>query len=80
LPLCWWLQGEPTPHRTTRIFVARIPPSVAEPQFRMYFEKFGKLQDSYMPKDPTKLVHRGIGFVTFASVDSVEQFMSMKHW
>ena len=43
-------QGEPSPQRTTRIFVARIPPSVTEPQFRAYFEAFGKLQDAYMPK------------------------------
>lgn len=40
------LQGEPTPPRTTRIFVARIPPSVTEAQFRAYFEGFGKLQVS----------------------------------
>lgn len=38
------MQGEPTPPRTTRIFVARIPPSVTEAQFRAYFEGFGKLQ------------------------------------
>ena len=37
-------QGDPTPPRTTRIFVARIPPSVTETQFRSYFESFGKLQ------------------------------------
>lgn len=49
-------QGEPTPPRTTRIFVARIPPSVTEAQFRSYFEGFGKLQDAYMPKDHAKQV------------------------
>jgi RNA recognition motif-containing protein len=49
-------QGEPTPPRTTRIFVARIPPSVTEAQFRSYFEAFGKLQDAYMPKDHSKQV------------------------
>ncbi len=30
-------------------------------------------QDAYMPKDASKLGHRGIGFVTFASPDTVEQ-------
>jgi hypothetical protein len=50
------MQGEPTPPRTTRIFVARIPPSVTESQFRSYFEAFGKLQDAYMPKDHSKQV------------------------
>eukprot|EP00195_Chlamydomonas_chlamydogama_P005652 CAMPEP_0202899790 /NCGR_PEP_ID=MMETSP1392-20130828/8458_1 /ASSEMBLY_ACC=CAM_ASM_000868 /TAXON_ID=225041 /ORGANISM="Chlamydomonas chlamydogama, Strain SAG 11-48b" /LENGTH=546 /DNA_ID=CAMNT_0049586051 /DNA_START=310 /DNA_END=1950 /DNA_ORIENTATION=+ len=73
-------KGEPSPPRTTRIFVARIPPSVTEAQFRAYFEAFGKLQDAYMPKDHSKQGYRGIGFVTFASPDSVEKVMAVKHW
>ncbi|KXZ52444.1 hypothetical protein GPECTOR_9g488 [Gonium pectorale] len=73
-------KGEPSPPRTTRIFVARIPPSVTEVQFRQYFEAFGKLQDAYMPKDHSKQGYRGIGFVTFASPDSVEKVMAVKHW
>lgn len=73
-------KGEPTPPRTTRIFVARIPPSVTESQFRAYFENFGKLQDAYMPKDHSKQGYRGIGFVTFASPESVEKVMAVKHW
>ncbi len=44
------------PPRTTRIFVARIPPSVSEAQFKGYFEGFGKLQDAYMPRDHAKQV------------------------
>lgn len=75
------LQGaEPSPTRTTRIFVARIPASVTETQFRGYFEKYGRLQDAYMPKDHSKQAYRGIGFVTFASPDSVEKVMANKHW
>ncbi|EFJ48141.1 hypothetical protein VOLCADRAFT_43575, partial [Volvox carteri f. nagariensis] len=73
-------KGEPSPPRTTRIFVARIPPSVTESQFKQYFEGFGKLQDAYMPKDHSKQGYRGIGFVTFASPDSVEKVMAVKHW
>ncbi len=68
------------PPRTTRIFVARIHPSVTEVQFRSYFEAFGKLQDAYMPKDHAKQGYRGIGFVTYASPDSVEKIMASKHW
>ena len=37
------------------------------------------LQDAYMPKDASKQSHRGIGFVTFASSDSVEAVMSTPH-
>ena len=35
--------GGPAP-RTTRIFVARIPLSVSDVQFRQYFEQFGHVQ------------------------------------
>lgn len=61
------------PNRTTRIFVARISPHVSDDQFRSYFAQYGAVQDAYMPKDASKLGHRGIGFVTFASPDSVEK-------
>lgn len=67
------MQGDPSPPRTTRVFIARIPPSVTELQFRSYFEVFGKLQDAYMPRDHSKQGFRGIGFVTYASADSVEK-------
>ena len=33
-----------------------------------------------MPKDHSKTGYRGIGFVTFASPDSVEKVMASKHW
>lgn len=33
-----------------------------------------------MPKDHSKQGYRGIGFVTFASPDSVEKVMASKHW
>ena len=32
-----------------------------------------------MPKDASKQSHRGIGFVTFSSSDSVEAVMSTPH-
>ena len=35
--------GGPAP-RTTRIFVARIPPIVSDVEFRQYFEGFGQVQ------------------------------------
>lgn len=72
-------KGDAAPARTTRIFIARIPASVTEQQFRGYFERFGKVQDAYMPKDYAKQGYRGIGFVTFASADSVEKVVASKH-
>lgn len=72
-------EGKVGSARTTRIFVARIPSSVSDPQFRQYFEQFGICQDCYMPKDPSKQGHRGIGFVTYSSPESVELVMSQTH-
>jgi RNA-binding protein Musashi len=72
-------EGKVGSARTTRIFAARIPSSVTDLQFRGYFEQFGAVQDAYMPKDPSKQGHRGIGFVTYASVDSVERVMAQNH-
>jgi RNA-binding protein Musashi len=53
---------------------------VTDTQFRAYFEKYGKLQDAYMPRDHSRQMYRGIGFVTFASPESVEKVMACKHW
>ncbi|XP_074308778.1 uncharacterized protein LOC141643493 [Silene latifolia] len=65
--------------KITRIFVARIAPSVTESTFRSHFEKYGEITDLYMPKDPTTKGHRGIGFITFASSDSVDSLMKDTH-
>ncbi|WVZ11469.1 hypothetical protein V8G54_015999, partial [Vigna mungo] len=65
--------------KVTRIFVARIPQSVTEAAFRSHFEKYGDITDLYMPKDQGSKTHRGIGFITFASADSVENLMSETH-
>ncbi|XP_076933597.1 uncharacterized protein LOC143599562 isoform X2 [Bidens hawaiensis] len=65
--------------KITRIFVARIPLSVTEAAFRSHFEKYGEILDLYMPKDPSTKGHRGIGFITFANADSVDELMSETH-
>ncbi|PSS30749.1 Heterogeneous nuclear ribonucleoprotein like [Actinidia chinensis var. chinensis] len=65
--------------KVTRIFVARIPPSVTEAAFRSYFENYGDITDLYMPKDPSTKGHRGIGFITYASAESVDNLMDDTH-
>ncbi|KAK9827371.1 hypothetical protein WJX81_002984 [Elliptochloris bilobata] len=67
------------PQRSSRIFVARIPSTVTDEQFRQYFESFGAVQDAYMPKDPSKQAHRGIGFIAFTSPESVDVVMAVPH-
>lgn len=65
--------------KVTRIFVARITPSVTEAEFRSHFEKYGDITDLYMPKDPTTKGHRGIGFITFANAGAVDDLMGDTH-
>ncbi|KAK6128971.1 hypothetical protein DH2020_037278 [Rehmannia glutinosa] len=65
--------------KVTRIFVARIPPSVTEAAFRSHFEKYGDITDLYMPKDPSTKGHRGIGFITFANAEAVDDLMVETH-
>lgn len=67
------------PKKVTRIFVARIPPSVTESTFRSHFEKYGEISDLYMPKDYASKTHRGIGFITYESADSVDTLMVESH-
>ncbi|ERM99709.1 ELAV-like protein 1 isoform X2 [Amborella trichopoda] len=69
----------PSGRKSTRIFVARIPPSVTDETFHSYFAKYGLIKDSYMPKDPLSRQHRGIGFVTFENPESVDKLMSETH-
>lgn len=65
--------------KITRIFVARIPHSVTEEMFRSHFEMYGEITDLYMPKDQGSKGHRGIGFITFESADSVDTLMAETH-
>lgn len=67
------------PRKITRIFVARIPVKVPEEEFRKYFEKYGTITDIYMPKESGAKSHRGIGFITYESSDSVTKVMAESH-
>lgn len=69
----------PTSRKITRIFVARISPTVTDEIFRSYFEKYGSILDAYLPKDQTTKQHRGIGFVTYENAESVDKVMSESH-
>uniref|UniRef100_A0A5B6YZ54 Putative ELAV-like protein 3 isoform X1 n=1 Tax=Davidia involucrata TaxID=16924 RepID=A0A5B6YZ54_DAVIN len=68
-----------TSKTSTRVFVARISPSVTDEDFHSYFMKYGPIIDAYMPKDPVTKQPRGIGFVTYENPDSVDQLMSETH-
>ncbi|XP_044359533.1 heterogeneous nuclear ribonucleoproteins A2/B1 isoform X3 [Triticum aestivum] len=74
------LKPQPPGTKTaTRIFVGRIPQSADESMFRRHFEAFGEIIDLYMPKEHGSKGHRGIGFITFQSAESVDSIMQESH-
>lgn len=62
-----------------RIFVAKIPRTVTEDEFKQYFSGYGVVSDAYMPRDRTQRYYRGIGFITFESEESANKVMAIKH-
>lgn len=62
-----------------RIFVAKIPRTVTEDEFKEYFSEYGVVNDAYMPRDRTQRYYRGIGFITFENEDSANKVMAIKH-
>jgi len=58
----------------SKIFVGRLPESVAEGELRAHFTQYGDISDVYVPKP-----HRGFGFVTFQSYDVAQRVMQINH-
>ncbi|MCO5574962.1 hypothetical protein L7F22_028758 [Adiantum nelumboides] len=59
--------------------IARIPVKVLEDEFKKYFEKYNAIFDIYMPKESGSKSHKGIGFITFESSDSMTKVMAETH-
>lgn len=73
------LQSGSPRRNTRRIFVAKIPSHVTEQEMKKYFERFGKVEDAYRPKDFAKNTFRGIGFITFVHASSTEKVIDQVH-
>merc|ERR1719413_113107 len=59
--------------RTKKIFVGGLSaPSTLE-DVKNYFEQFGRIEDAMLMFDKQTNRHRGFGFVTFESEDTVER-------
>eukprot|EP00252_Welwitschia_mirabilis_P024338 TRINITY_DN7182_c0_g1_i1.p1 TRINITY_DN7182_c0_g1~~TRINITY_DN7182_c0_g1_i1.p1 ORF type:complete len:394 (+),score=83.67 TRINITY_DN7182_c0_g1_i1:404-1585(+) len=61
--------------RTKKIFVGGLAPTVTEDDFRKYFEQFGNITDVVVMYDHTTQRHRGFGFITYDSEDSVDKVL-----
>lgn len=46
---------------------------------RLYFEKFGEVEDCVVMKDPVTGRSRGFGFLTFKDPRSVEEVVQLEH-
>lgn len=62
-----------------KIFVGRLPQEATAEDLRQYFSRFGRILDSYVPKDPKRSGHRGFGFVTFAEEGVADRVSRRRH-
>lgn len=67
--------GNYSQYSTKKIFVGGLPASVTEEDFKVYFEKFGRITDVVVMYDSATHRPRGFGFITFESEASVEHVM-----
>ena len=59
-----------------KIFVGGLAFDTTEETFRTYFERFGKVLDAVVMRDPHTQRSRGFGFVTFQDEIAVEACLS----
>jgi RNA-binding protein Musashi len=59
--------------RTDKLFVRNIPQGVTQPMFQDFFAKFGVLSDCTLMMDRASNTHRGFGFVTYKSEETVDE-------
>jgi len=67
--------GNVTSRRRHKLFVGRLNPETTAGGLKRYFEKFGEVIDSYIPRDPESFRSRGFGFVTFLDPGCVDTAM-----
>ncbi|GAB4820691.1 hypothetical protein N2152v2_007737 [Parachlorella kessleri] len=60
-------------HRTKKIFVGGLPPTVDDETFRQYFGEFGEVDDAVVMYDHENKRPRGFGFITFTEEEAVEK-------
>ncbi|XP_071732048.1 RNA-binding protein 1-like [Rutidosis leptorrhynchoides] len=61
--------------RTKKIFVGGLSANLTEDDFKVYFQKFGRITDVVVMHDNVTHRPRGFGFITFDTEDAVEQVM-----
>jgi len=59
--------------QSRKIFVGGLAPSVSDMDFRVYFEKYGRISDAVVMFDRQTQRSRGFGFITFEAHGAVEE-------
>jgi len=59
-----------------KLFVRNIPPGVNQESFRIFFSKFGSIHDSTLMMDRETGIHRGFGFISYSSPNTVEKVLA----
>lgn len=60
-------------HRTKKIFVGGVSQDTSAEEVKVYFNQFGKVEETVMLMDQQTKRHRGFGFVTFENEDVVDR-------
>ena len=64
-------------HRTQKLFVGGLAPTVTTESLRAYFAQFGKVVDATVMVDRDSSRSKGFGFVTFEDIDNVERLLGI---
>ncbi|KAL8470096.1 hypothetical protein ACS0TY_032822 [Phlomoides rotata] len=69
------IQGSPGHTRTKKIFVGGLASTVAESDFKNYFDQFGTITDVVVMYDHNTQRPRGFGFITYDSEEAVDKVL-----
>jgi RNA-binding protein Musashi len=64
-------------HRTQKLFVGGLPPSVTTESMREFFMQYGKVVDATVMVDRDSSRSKGFGFVTFEDASGVEKLLGL---
>jgi RNA-binding protein Musashi len=64
-------------HKTQKLFVGGLPPSVTTESMREFFMQYGKVVDATVMVDRDSSRSKGFGFVTFEDATGVEKLLAL---
>ncbi|XP_073437484.1 heterogeneous nuclear ribonucleoproteins A2/B1 [Dendrobates tinctorius] len=73
-----WAAMEREKEQFRKLFIGGLSFETTEDSLRKYYEQWGKLTDCVVMRDPASKRSRGFGFVTFSSMNEVDDAMSSR--